>query len=90
MFISWPTIPIRYYTGVTGNLANRIDQHKHKDNPDSFTARYNVNQLVFYEVFDNIYDAINREKQIKGWLRCKKLSLIRSSNPQFKDLSGEL
>ncbi|PIZ46625.1 hypothetical protein COY32_03015 [candidate division WWE3 bacterium CG_4_10_14_0_2_um_filter_41_14] len=79
-----------FYTGVTSDLSERIEQHKSKVYPNSFTARYNVDKLVYYEVFNDIYDAINREKQIKAGSRKKKLDLIKGCNPLFKDLSGEL
>lgn len=76
-----------FYTGVTHNLLNRNDQHKIKDNKKSFTAKYNVNKLVWYETFNNIYDAIAREKQIKGGSRKKKIALINELNPMWKDLA---
>lgn len=78
------------YTGVTNDLAKRMEEHKQKADPKSFSAKYNVDKLVYYEVFDNVYEAISREKQIKGWTRKKKLKLIKSLNPEFKDLSNEL
>lgn len=78
------------YIGLTNDLSRRMDEHKSKANPVSFTARYNVNKLVYYETFEDINDAINREKQIKGWLRIKKIQLITSNNPNFRDLTGEL
>jgi putative endonuclease len=78
------------YTGVTANLITRIYQHKTKLNPTSFTARYNVHKLVYYECFDYIEEAINREKQIKSWRRDKKIALIQKFNPQWKDLFDEL
>ena len=64
-----------FYTGVTNNILNRNLQHKNKDDKKSFTAKYNVNKLVYYEMFNNIYDAIAREKQIKGGSRKKENSL---------------
>ena len=79
-----------FYTGVTNDLALRVDQHKQKMHPKSFTARYNINKLIYYETFEYIYDAINYEKKIKGWLRRKKIELIKSINPKFNDFSGEL
>jgi len=79
-----------FYTGVTADLADRLDQHKHKDNPKSFTARYNVDKLIYYEVFESIADAINREKKIKGWSRQKKIDLIKTLNPNFRDISDTL
>ena len=78
------------YIGVTNNLTNRFLQHKEKINPNSFTSRYNLDRLVWYELFDNISQAIEREKEIKGWTREKKVILIRAMNPSFKDLSGDL
>ena len=78
------------YTGVTNNLIGRVIQHKAKLHSDSFTARYNVKKLVYYEVFDYPYDAINREKQIKAGPRRNKIALIKSMNPEFKDLSYTL
>ncbi len=74
------------YVGVTNNLEKRVYQHKHKLFP-GFTTRYNVNRLVYFETFGEIRDAIQREKQIKGWLRVKKVALIVASNPVWKDLS---
>ena len=74
------------YVGVTNDLPYRLSQHCLKQVP-GFTARYNVNQLVYYEVFGNARAAIAREKQIKGWRRSKKLNLIESVNPKWRDLS---
>ena len=76
------------YTGVSGCLINRVFQYKTKL-IKGFTEKYNINKLVYIEEFDNPYDAICREKQIKGWLRAKKLQLIKSVNPTFKDLSED-
>ena len=77
------------YTGVTNNLVRRVFEHKNQM-VDGFTKRYNLKYLVYYEVTDDVYAAIAREKQIKGWLRAKKLQLIHSMNPMWKDLSEEL
>lgn len=74
------------YTGVTNSLLNREHQHKNKENKDSFTAKYNVNKIVYYEVYSYVYDALNREKQIKAGSRKKKLELIKKINPAWKDL----
>ncbi len=76
------------YTGMTNNLARRVYEHKHKLIP-GFTKKYNVNRLVYYETFNQVRDAIAREKAIKGWLRRKKIALIESSNPTWADLSEE-
>lgn len=73
------------YTRVTSDLVKRIYEHKHKL-VDGFTKKYNLNKLVFYEAFDEIIEAITREKQIKGWIRRKKINLIESVNPDWKDL----
>jgi len=74
------------YTGVTNNLERRVYEHKHKLIP-GFTSKYNITKLVYYEETDNINVAIAREKQIKGWLRARKIALIESENPKWKDLS---
>jgi len=78
------------YTGVTNNLSRRVLEHQQKIHPRSFTAKYNISKLVYYEPFDSINDAISREKQIKGGPRANKLKLIRSINPNFRDLADEL
>ncbi len=77
------------YTGVTRNLLQRLAKHRERSVP-GFTARYNLTRLVHYEIFGSAGAAIAREKQIKGWLRAKKIALIESKNPEWKDLSGEL
>lgn len=74
------------YTGVTNNLERRVLEHRRKLVP-GFTTRYNINRLVYYETFAEVRSAINREKQIKGWLRTRKIALIESANRDWKDLS---
>ena len=74
------------YIGVTNDLARRVFEHKRGLVP-GFTARYRVNRLVYVEEFDSICDAIAREKQLKGWRRSRKVSLIERRNPIWKDLS---
>ena len=74
------------YTGVTSNLTRRVLQHKLKRVP-GFTSRYNLHRLAYHEVFGDVRAAIRREKQVKGWLRAKKIALIESMNPQWNDLS---
>ena len=74
------------YVGVTSNLKQRIEQHKEKLDKKSFTARYNLNKLVYYEMFQMIGDAIGREKQLKGGNRATKIALIESMNPNWEDL----
>ncbi len=76
------------YTGVTDDLARRVWEHRQKLVP-GFTQRYNITQLVYYEETSDIKSAIEREKQIKGWLRKKKVALIESINPRWMDLSTE-
>lgn len=73
------------YTGMTNNLERRTLQHKEKENL-GFTSKYKISKLVYYEIYSNANDAINREKQIKGGSRKKKELLIQSMNPQWKDL----
>lgn len=78
------------YTGVTSNLRNRAFEHREKIFKSSFTNRYNVNKIVYFEFFQNIEEAIAREKQIKGGSRAKKEALINDFNPQWKDLYDEI
>ena len=78
------------YVGVTSNLPQRILEHKNKKYPTSFSARYDVNLLVYYEQFQWIEDAIAREKQIKAGSRADKNKLIQSINPTWKDLFDEI
>ena len=77
------------YTGVTSNLVKRIWQHKNKV-IKGFTYKYNINKLVFYEVYESISEAISQEKQIKAGSRKKKLTLIVKVNPEFKDLYPQI
>jgi putative endonuclease len=77
------------YVGVTRDLERRVLQHQQELIP-GFTSKYKVHQLVYYEAFGDIRAAIAREKQIKAWRREKKLNLIESANPKWKDLSAEL
>lgn len=79
-----------FYVGVAASISNRIQQHQEKFFPKSFTAKYNITKLVYYEVFDSIVDAIAREKQIKKYSRIKKIELIRKKNPEWKDLVDEV
>ena len=77
------------YTGVTANLQKRLYEHR-SGASNGFTKKYGVHNLVYYEVCEDMYTAITREKQIKGGSRRKKLALIESNNPMWQDLSGEL
>ncbi|OGE62560.1 endonuclease [Candidatus Daviesbacteria bacterium RIFCSPLOWO2_01_FULL_41_32] len=72
------------YIGVTNDLERRISEHSFKTISD-FTSRYNLNKLIYYQEFTNINDAIAAEKKIKGWTRKKKMELIKTINPEFKD-----
>jgi len=75
------------YIGVTSNLEKRIFQHKNKIYKNSFTARYNCDKLVYFEVFSDINDAIKREKQLKNGNRKRKNELVNSENSEWNDLS---
>jgi putative endonuclease len=77
------------YTGVTNNLERRLYEHQHHLVP-GYTNRYDITRLVYYESTPDVRSAIEREKQIKGWLRSKKIVLIESLNPDWNDLSVEL
>ena len=77
------------YIGVTSNLLVRVAQHKEKL-VDSFSQKYNLSKLVYYEQFHTMYDAISREKQLKNWRRKWKNKLIEKLNPHWNDLSADL
>lgn len=74
------------YTGITNSLKRRVYEHKHKLIA-GFTKKYNITRLVYFEETPDINAALAREKQIKGWLRKKKIDLIKSVNPKWEDLS---
>ncbi|MHA7131840.1 GIY-YIG nuclease family protein [Algoriphagus namhaensis] len=78
------------YVGVTSGLIQRLYQHRTKENRRSFTSRYNVDLLVYFEEFHSIEEAIAREKQLKAGSRKKKIELIESINPTWRDLSDDL
>ncbi len=77
------------YVGMTDNLCRRVYEHKHKVFK-GFTSRYNVDRLVYYEETNDVWVAINREKQLKRWRREKKIALIESINPAWEDLYRDL
>ncbi len=77
-----------FYVGMTNSLERRIYEHKQKL-IEGFTKKYNITQLVYYEVFSDVREAIAREKQVKDWRREKKIALIESLNPAWKDLSED-
>jgi putative endonuclease len=79
----------RLYIGITTEIEVRISQHKNGWYPDSFTSRYKIDKLVYFERFARIPEAIAREKQPKRWSRIKKLRLIVAQNPTWQDLSAE-
>ena len=74
------------YTGVTHDLLRRMHEHRTAADPNSFTARYQVHKLVYYEDTPDVRAAIEREKQIKSWSRARKNALVDSINPQWQDL----
>jgi putative endonuclease len=76
------------YVGMTNNLTHRVAQHR-KKLVAGFTRRYNLHELVYFETFRDVRDAIEREKQLKGWLRIKKVALIAAQNPRWSDLAED-
>ena len=78
-----------FYIGVTNNLLRRIQEHKTKA-IKGFTSKYNIKKLVYFELTENIEDALNREKQLKNWKRQWKIDLVKKDNPEFKDLSYDI
>ena len=76
------------YVGLTNNLKKRVFEHKSKL-VEGFTKKYNINKLLYFETFSDIYSAIAREKTIKGWLRSKKVELVRTTNPDWAGLSQD-
>jgi putative endonuclease len=82
------SLPGTLYIGMTGNLHKRVFEHKfHRI--EGFTDKYQVERLLYWESFDEVQKAINREKQLKGWKRAKKIALIESLNPHWLDLARE-
>jgi putative endonuclease len=79
-----------FYTGVTADLLSRVLQHHNKDFPRSFTAKYNASKLIYYEAHSTITEAIAREKQVKKYSRIKKVNLVESINPQWRDLFDDI
>lgn len=75
------------YVGVTGNLARRVSQHRTAQSPDAYTAKHDTLHLVYCETTEDVLAAIQREKQIKGWTRRRKLDLIEEMNPDWKDFA---
>ncbi len=79
---------LNLYTGVTNSIYQRALQHKSGE-IEGFTKKYNINRLVYYEMFEHIGSAIAREKQVKAWTRAKRLALIKSMNPAWQDLAED-
>ena len=78
------------YTGVTNDLVRRIYEHKQHFDRESFTAKYKVDRLIYFEETSDVHAALEREKQIKSWKRDRKLALIMESNPRFLDLYEQI
>ena len=76
------------YVGVTNNIARRVYEHKHMLK-EGFTRRYLMDRLLYYEATNDVEGPIQREKQIKGWVRRRKVALIESANPTWRDLSDD-
>jgi len=74
------------YTGVTDDLNRRVNEHRTHVDPQSFTARYDIGTLIYYEEYGSIRDALEREKQIKSWRRAKKMTMITEFNPRWEEL----
>ena len=73
------------YTGVTNDLVRRVYEHRNHLIKDSFTARYHITKLVYFEVTEDVKSALEREKQIKSWKRARKDALVESQNPTWED-----
>ena len=78
------------YIGVTSDLIRRVYEHRKHLDPDSFTSKYDVYKLVYFEQTNDVKAALEREKQLKGWRRSKKNALIETMNPEWKDLYPDL
>ena len=78
------------YTGVTNDLIRRVYEHRNETDPNSFTAKYHVYRLVYFEYTCDVRAAIEREKQIKGWNRARKNKLVQKKNPTWQDLYQQL
>lgn len=80
----------RLYVGQTTELLHRAAQHRAKTYPNGFTARYNFDRLVYFEIVESQKDAVARERQLKGWTRARKVALIQEKNPNWRDLTPQL
>ena len=90
VYIMASTTNYTAYIGVTNDLIRRVYEHKTHADPKSFTSLYDVNKLVYFEQTTDVYAALEREKQMKGWRRSKKNNLIETTNPQWRDLYPDL
>ena len=81
---------VAIYTGVTKDLVRRVYEHKHHLDPNSFTAKYHITKLVYFESTSDVRSAIEREKQIKSWSRKRKNALVNETNPSWEDLYPKL
>ena len=77
---------VAIYTGVTKDLVRRVYEHRNHLDPNSYTAKYNIHKLVYFETTSDVKAAIEREKQIKSWSRARKNRLVESMNPKWEDL----
>jgi putative endonuclease len=80
---------VTLYIGITNDIKRRLFEHKH-GLVEGFTKKYNITMLVYFEMTNDVNSAITREKQLKGWVRSKKLALIKEHNPLLRDLSEEI
>ena len=80
---------VALYTGVTRDLVRRVYEHRHHLDKGSFTAKYDITKLVYFEETSDVYAALEREKQIKSWRRARKNALVETRNPQWRDLYPE-
>jgi putative endonuclease len=78
----------RLYVGVTNDLERRVAQHRRRE-LEGFTSRYNIDRLVYFEETNDVWAALNREKQLKGWVRVRKLELVSDMNSEWRDLAAE-
>jgi putative endonuclease len=78
----------RLYVGVTNDLERRVAQHKRRE-MSGFTSRYNIDRLVYFEETSDVRDAIDRERQIEGWVRARKIMLVVEMNPEWRDLAAD-
>ncbi len=90
VYILASTTNVTLYIGVTNDLLRRVYQHKNHLDPDSFTSKFHISKLVYYETTTDVKAALEREKQLKGWRRSKKNFFVEKFNPSWRDLYPEL